>query len=101
MLDRREITHNIELLLETLPLRLSGPLTQSEQKEHLIEIVLDLGRLPEARFRRDQSFLSEFEVTREDLEFVTGRIGQFGEDIALVFRAPCTASRPFATAPAR
>jgi len=80
MLDRREITHNIELLLETLPLRLSGPLTQSEQKEQLIEIVLDLGRLPEARFRRDQSFLSEFEVTREDLDFVTGRIGQFGED---------------------
>ncbi|MBA3469287.1 MAG: AAA family ATPase [Herpetosiphonaceae bacterium] len=80
MLDRREITHNIELLLETLPPRLAEPLTQSAQKEQLIEIVLDLGRLPEARFRRDQSYLSEFEVTHEDLECVTGRIGQFGED---------------------
>lgn len=80
MLDRREITHNIDLLLETLPPRLSVPLAQSEQKEQLIEIVLDLGRLPEARFRKDQNFLSEFEVTREDLDYVTGRIGQFGED---------------------
>jgi stage III sporulation protein SpoIIIAA len=80
MLDRRVITHNIDLLLETLPARLAGQLAHHEQKEQLIEIVLDLGRLPEARFRRDQSFLSEFEVTRDDLDYVTGRIGQFGED---------------------
>ena len=80
MLDRREITHNIDLLLETLPLRLASQLATHEQKDQLIEIVLDLGRLPEARFRRDQQFLSEFEVTREDLDYVVGRIGQFGED---------------------
>ncbi|MCA0353501.1 MAG: AAA family ATPase [Chloroflexi bacterium] len=81
MLDRREITHNIDLLLSTLPPRLAEPLATHEQKDQVIEIVMDLGRLPEARFRHDQSsFLSETEVSREDLDYVTERIGQFGED---------------------
>ncbi|WP_110516031.1 R3H domain-containing nucleic acid-binding protein [Herpetosiphon llansteffanensis] len=81
MLDRREITHNIDLLLSTLPPRLAEPLATHEQKDQVIEIVMDLGRLPEARFRHDQSsFLSETEVGREDLDYVTERIGQFGED---------------------
>lgn len=80
MLDRREITHNIDLLLSTLPPRLVEPLAHDAQKDQLIEIVMDLGRLPEARFRRDQRFLSDGEVTREDLDYVITRIGQFGED---------------------
>ncbi len=80
MLDRREITHNIDLLLETLPPRLVLPLANHEQKDQLIEIVMDFGRLPEARFRQGESFLSDAEITREDLEYVIGRIGQFGED---------------------
>lgn len=80
MLNQRETTHNIDLLLATLPPRFAQPLAHHDKKEQLIEIVLDLGRLPEARFRHDQQFLSDFEVTHEDLEYVTSRIGQFGED---------------------
>ncbi|HEY1016821.1 MAG TPA: AAA family ATPase, partial [Herpetosiphonaceae bacterium] len=81
MLDRREITHNIDVLLATLPPRLSQPLSDSDNKDRLIEIVLDLGRLPEARFRgNEEQFLSDLEVTGDDLAYVTERIGQFGED---------------------
>ena len=80
MLDRREITHNIDLLLDTLPPRLVNQLAHHDQKNQLIEIVLDFGRLPEARFRKGQSFLSDAEITREDIEYVINRIGQFGED---------------------
>src|SRR5204863_934282 len=46
----------------------------------LIEVVMDLGRQPEARFSRGPEFLSEIAVTREDLEYVTLRIGAFTED---------------------
>jgi len=36
--------------------------------------------LPEARFRNDEALLSDMEITREDLDYVVSRIGQFGED---------------------
>ena len=46
----------------------------------LLEIVMDLGRIPEARFAGREEALSEREVTAEDLAYVISRIGQFGGD---------------------
>ncbi|MGI8423760.1 MAG: R3H domain-containing nucleic acid-binding protein [Chloroflexota bacterium] len=51
-----------------------------ESQEGLLEIVLDLGRRPEARFQGRETFLSDEEVSPEDLEYVVSRIGQFGDD---------------------
>src|SRR5687767_14713029 len=48
--------------------------------EGLLEIVLDLGRQPEARFTGREVVLSDEEVSPEDLEYVVSRIGQFGDD---------------------
>ncbi len=81
MADQRDITSNIDLLLDTLPRAIreaieAGP----EGKEDLIEIVMDLGRLPEARYRGHEKFLSEHEVQAEEIAFVIDRIGNFGED---------------------
>ncbi len=74
------ITSNIDLLLETLPPHIRNPVDQDGRRDDLIEIVMDLGRLPEARFRNDEAILSDMEITREDLDYVVSRIGQFGED---------------------
>jgi stage III sporulation protein SpoIIIAA len=81
MIERRDITSNIDLLLETLPIHIrqeldSGP----NDKEDLLEIIMDLGRLPEARYRDRERFLSDREVTQDDIDFVINRIGAFGED---------------------
>ncbi|MBI4201503.1 MAG: AAA family ATPase [Chloroflexi bacterium] len=46
----------------------------------LIEVVLDLGRQPEARFLDSEVLLQSREVQEEDLEYVIQRIGSFGED---------------------
>lgn len=80
---KEEITDNLEDLLAVLPphivdalMSLDGP----ESRTGLIEIVLDLGRRPEARFHDHETYLSEEEVTREHLGFVAERIGQFGDD---------------------
>ncbi len=79
--ERREVTSNIDLLLEALPPHIQQALLQGEEKpEDLLEIVLDLGRLPEARYPAQERFLSDLEITREDIEYVTSRIGDFGED---------------------
>ena len=51
-----------------------------ENKADLLEVVLDLGRQPEARFSGHEIFLSDEEVTPEDLEYVVSRIGSFGDD---------------------
>src|SRR5919199_4258064 len=74
------VTSNIELLLDALPPHIRQPLELDPRRDDLVEVVMDLGRLPEARFRGEERFLSEMEVSREDLDFVIARIGAFGED---------------------
>jgi stage III sporulation protein SpoIIIAA len=79
----QEITDNLDDLLAVLPPYISDAVERVRQLSHrgeLIEIVMDLGRQPEARFEDDEEVLSNADVTREDLYFVAERIGDFGED---------------------
>jgi stage III sporulation protein SpoIIIAA len=81
MTNPQAITSNIDLLLETLPPYIQDSLDQGpDDKEDLLEIVMDLGRLSEARYRGRERFLSDHEVTQEDIDYVIARIGAFGED---------------------
>jgi stage III sporulation protein SpoIIIAA len=81
MLDRQEIMTDIGLLLEALPPHIEQALMHGEDDPaDLIEIIMDLGRPPEARYRGHERFLSDREVAREDIDYVASRIGTFGED---------------------
>jgi stage III sporulation protein SpoIIIAA len=81
MSEQRDITSNIDLLLATLPLHIQQAIEQApDDKEDLIEIIMDLGRLPEARYRGHERFLSDREITQDDIDYVITRIGSFGED---------------------
>ena len=81
MPERNEITSNIDLLLDTLPSRIRELIAQAEHpQEDLLEIVLDLGRLPEARYRVTANLLGDAEVTLVDIDAVTSAISAFGED---------------------
>jgi stage III sporulation protein SpoIIIAA len=77
--DEIVITDDLELLLAALPPRIRLAL-QPHGAEDLLEIVLDLGRPPEARFPNRAFDLGESPVSLEDLGYVTGRIGAFGAD---------------------
>jgi stage III sporulation protein SpoIIIAA len=70
----------IELLAQALPPHLSGALHERTDPSELLEIVLDLGREPEARVPGREILLSTKPVTEADLEYVASRVGQFGED---------------------
>jgi stage III sporulation protein SpoIIIAA len=48
--------------------------------ESLIEVVLDLGRQPEARYTAQALYLNDSLVTHDDLQFVASRVGQFTRD---------------------
>ncbi|MGH7660815.1 MAG: R3H domain-containing nucleic acid-binding protein [Vulcanimicrobiaceae bacterium] len=48
--------------------------------DEMIEVVLDLGRPPEARFENSFVFLSDAPVTHEELAHVASRLSPFGAD---------------------
>ena len=73
------ITDNLDELLAVLPLGLAAQIKEDERGQ-LIEVVLDLGRKPEARFTDRYEYLREEVITREDLDFVESRLGEFGGD---------------------
>ena len=76
----RGITDDLDVLLDTLPTHLARPLRAREDNHELLEIVLDLGRLPEARYPGREAILSDAEVTEAEIDYVVSRIGEFGED---------------------
>jgi stage III sporulation protein SpoIIIAA len=67
-------------LLDIFPLPIRQALVRLPSLDQLIEVVLDLGRPPEARFPDDFTFLSDHNVTLEDLAHVSSRLSQFGAD---------------------
>src|SRR6185295_1008115 len=70
----------LEALLRGLPPDLAQRVRALDGLEGLLEIVMDLGRLPEARFVGREAMLSQREVSAEDLAYVISHIGQFGGD---------------------
>ncbi len=67
-------------LLDIFPLAIRQGLVRLPDLEALVEVVLDLGRLPEARFPDDFVFLGDTAVTYEDLAHVSSRLSPFGSD---------------------
>ena len=78
-LYEEEVTDNLSDLFAVLPPHLVERLRQHDTRA-LIELVLDLGRKPEARFDWGELELGEDDVARADLDYVAERIGHFGED---------------------
>jgi stage III sporulation protein SpoIIIAA len=78
--DEQIVTDDLDLLLDALPPRIVESLRAEERRTDLLEVVMDLGRLPEARYPGREVILSREEVTEDDLQFVTDRIGDFGGD---------------------
>ena len=74
------ITDDLDALINVLPPQVATTLRERPNNFELLEIVLDLGRLPEARYPDEEVLLSDREVTQEDIEFVLSRIGEFTAD---------------------
>ena len=74
------VTDNLDLLLDVLPPHLRIVLERHSDLDQLLEVVLDLGRKPEARFPNDVFMLDGSFVGRETLEYITERVGTFGKD---------------------
>jgi stage III sporulation protein SpoIIIAA len=80
VLTQPKITDNLEALLTVLPAEIAERLRDGGRPDELLEIILDLGRYPEARYLTREVTLREREVTCEDLDYVVAGLGAFGED---------------------
>lgn len=71
---------DLEKLFEKLPFFLYDHLRYHIYGDQLIEIVLDLGRRPEARFYSGPEFLSQKVISWQDLDYITKRISKFSTE---------------------
>jgi stage III sporulation protein SpoIIIAA len=71
---------DLEKLIENLPFFLQEHLNHHSSKDQLIEIVLDLGRRPEARFATGPEYLSQKIISWQDIDYMTKRISKFSNE---------------------
>jgi stage III sporulation protein SpoIIIAA len=71
---------DLEKLLETLPTFIKDHVNQHFSKDKIIEIIMDLGRRPEARFTTGPEYLSNKIISWQDIEYTTKRISKFSNE---------------------
>ena len=75
-----KITDDLDALLDVLPLDIRHAVEKTNDSENLLEVILDLGRVPTARFVDHEINLRESEVTRAEIDYVDERTGEFDAD---------------------
>jgi stage III sporulation protein SpoIIIAA len=78
--DPRETMDDLDVLLAALPPEIVDAIHALPDRNTLIEVVLDLGRQPEARYPATEVTLLEREVVDHDVAYVVDHIGSFGDD---------------------
>jgi len=79
-MTQHRITDDLDAMLEVLPTNIRHAVEKANNSENLLEIVIDLGRLPTARFVEGEIVLAEKEITHADIDHITERIGTFDAD---------------------
>ena len=77
---QKVITDDMDALLDILPPHIRQPLCQQQDISQLLEVVLDLGRPPQARFPQREVVFNPKEVTKQDIDYVAAHISSFGDD---------------------
>ena len=74
------IDEDLDKLFENLPFFINENLINHSNKHQLIEIVMDLGRRPEARFTTGREYLSRKIISWQDIDYTVKRISKFSTD---------------------
>jgi len=75
-----KITDDLDALLGILPGNIVEAVHKTNDYDSLLEIILDLGRVPTARYVQSELVLINKEITRAELDHVVERIGEFDAD---------------------
>ncbi len=74
------ITDDLDAILSVLPDDIRAALQQVGRRDELLEVILDLGRVPTARFTDGEVVLRETEVVHDEVQYVVDRTGEFDAD---------------------
>jgi len=74
------ITDDLSSLLNILPPEITHALNDLNRYDELLEVILDLGRVPSARFTDGEYTLLNREAAQEDLDLVVMQVGDFDAD---------------------
>ena len=75
-----KITDDLEALLQVLPEHIRRAVEKANDSDNLLEVILDLGRVPTARYVDGEIILSNSEITRAEIDYVDVRTGEFDAD---------------------
>ncbi len=79
-MNQKRITDDLNEFMGVLPPHIAQAVEKANDSDNLLEIVLDLGRVPFARFVNREVQLSENEITRDEIDLIVSRIGDFDAD---------------------
>jgi stage III sporulation protein SpoIIIAA len=79
-MNAQPTTDDLDALLEALPPEIVARLRSFANRADLLEVVLDLGRRPEARFTHGEEVLLDREIVEADIAHIIDHIGAFGGD---------------------
>ena len=79
-MTKLRITDDLDALLGVIPPAIAAAVQKENNSDNLLEVILDLGRVPTARFVDHETILSEKEITRQELDFVVEHIGDIDAD---------------------
>jgi stage III sporulation protein SpoIIIAA len=74
------IVDNLDSLMQVLPPDVREAVDEVGRRDDLLEVILDLGRVPTARYTDGEVVLRDREVTRQDIDWVVNRVGEFDAD---------------------
>ena len=74
------ITDDLDALLGILPASVTDAVRQANDSDNLLEVILDLGRVPTARFVEREIVLHKSEITPVEIDYVVKRIGDIDAD---------------------
>jgi len=77
---QRQDKEDLEALLTILPLRVRHKIEEIGRLDELLEIVMDLGRIPTARYVDGEVLLNSKEITQAEIDGVVASIGDFDDD---------------------
>jgi stage III sporulation protein SpoIIIAA/predicted RNA-binding protein Jag len=77
---KSQVFDDLSLLLDVLPVRIKSAIEGNPDLPQLVEIVLDLGKLPESRFSGKSLYIDGPTITSEEIKYVTEKVGEFTSD---------------------
>jgi stage III sporulation protein SpoIIIAA len=78
--DQLQVIEDLRLLLAILPADVRERICDIGREDELLEVVLDLGRVPSARYVSGEINLRDQEVTQTEIDAVVSSVGEFDDD---------------------